>query len=184
LKDSPSETQQAEDRQAMLEIDIRHGTEEDAILITGLIKAMVTEMASYGGHTVNNCPEVWSSMAEFVRANSVRPEYIYLIAGCGSPVQTTVGMAAAYIEPLDRIFVAKTHLHLSAIYTIPSARRQGIARRLIQKVLEWGQCMNATEVDLHVLVANPARQLYEELGFQPREISMVKKLVSDQITGP
>jgi len=43
--------------------------------------------------------------------------------------------------------------------------------------------MNAAEADLNVLVANPARRLYEHLGFQPQEISMVKKLSSDQIAG-
>jgi ribosomal protein S18 acetylase RimI-like enzyme len=165
----------------MLRLDIRHGTAKDAILITAFIKDTVMEMALYGGHTVNNGPEVWSSMAELVEANSARPEYIYLIASSGSPVQTTVGIAAAYIEPLDAVFVAKTRLHLSAIYTIPSARRQGVASQLLQKVLEWGQRMGAAEAHLNVLVANPARQLYEELGFQPREISMVKKLISDSI---
>lgn len=164
----------------MLQIGIRRGTAEDAMLITALIKDMVEEMALYGGHAVNNGPEVWSSMAELVKANSARPEYVYLIASSGSPVQTTVGIAAAYIEPLDNVFVAKTCLHLSAIYTVPSARRQGIARQLIQKVLEWGQCMSAAEANLNVLVANPARRLYEELGFHPREISMVKKLVGDE----
>ena len=69
----------------------------------------------------------------------------------------------------------------SAIYTVPSARRQGVARQLIQEVVKWGQQLNAVEVDLHVLVANPARRLYEQLGFQPLEISMVKKLSNDQI---
>jgi len=153
------------------------------MLITDLIKDMVGEMALYGGHPVNASPEIWSSMAELVKANSTRQEYIYLIASHGSPVQTTVGIAAAHIEPLENIFAAKTRLHLSAVYTVPRARCQGIARQLIQKVLEWGQRMNAAEADLNVLVANPARRLYEHLGFQPQEISMVKKLSSDQIAG-
>ena len=82
---------------------------------------------------------------------------------------------------MENLFAAKTRLHLSAVYTIPDARRRGIARQLIQQALEWGQRMNATEADLNVLVANPARQLYEYLGFQPREISMVKKLGGDQV---
>jgi hypothetical protein len=30
------------------------------------------------------------------------------------------------------------------------------------------------------LVANPARQLYEQLGFRPHEISLVKELGSNQ----
>jgi len=136
-------------------------------------------MTLYGGHAVNNSPEIWSSMAKLVRANCARQEFLYLIASDESPARTTVGMLAAYIEPLENLFAAKTRLHLSAVYTIPAARRQGIARQLIQRALEWGQRVNATEADLNVLVANPARQIYEHLGFRPHEISMVKKLGSD-----
>jgi ribosomal protein S18 acetylase RimI-like enzyme len=160
----------------MQQIDIRHGTAEDSKLITDLIRCMVTEMALYGGHTVNDSPEVWSSMAELVKANSIRKDYIYLIASYGSPVQTTVGFAAANLESLDNIFAAKKRLHISAVYTDPNVRRQGIARQLIQKVLDWGRRMNAEEADLNVLVANPSRRLYERLGFQPHETSMVMKL--------
>ncbi len=167
----------------MLQIDIRHGTTEEALLITDLIKSMVTEMTLYGGHVVNNSPEVWSSVADLVKANIARQEYIYLLANYGSPVQTTVGIAVGNIEKLDNIFATKSCLHLSVIYTVPAARHQGIARQLIRKVLEWGQSMNAAEANLNVLVANPARRLYKHLGFQPHEISMVKKLSSDQITG-
>jgi hypothetical protein len=35
-----------------LPIDIRHGTREDAGLITDLIRRMVVDMASHGGHAV------------------------------------------------------------------------------------------------------------------------------------
>ena len=160
----------------MLQIDIRHATSEDAKLITDLIRCMVTEMALYGGHAVNDSPEVWSSMAVLVKANSIRKDFIYLIASLRSPVQTTVGFAAANLESPDNIFTAKKHLHIGAVYTDPNMRRQGIARQLIQKALDWGGRMNADEADLNVLVANPSRRLYERLGFQPHEISLVKKL--------
>ena len=161
----------------MLQIDIRHATADDAKLITDLIRCMVTEMALYGGHAVNDSPEVWSSMAELVKANSIRKDYIYLIARFRSTVQTTVGFAAANLESPDNIFAAVKRLHISAVYTNPNVRRQGIARQLIQKALDWGRRMNAEEADLNVLVANPSRRLYERLGFQPHEISMVMKLV-------
>jgi len=36
--------------------------------------------------------------------------------------------------------------------------------------------MDAEEADLNVLVANPSHRLYERLGFQQHEISMVMKL--------
>ena len=164
----------------MAHINIRYGTAEDAVLITDLVKRMVKEMTLYGGHAVNESPEIWSSMAELVRANCARPEFLYLIASDASFAPTTVGMVAAYTESLENLFAAKTRLYLSAVYTIPAARRQGIARQLIQQALEWGQRMNASEADLNVLVANPARQIYDHLGFRPHEISMVKELGSDQ----
>ncbi len=115
-------------------------------------------------------------MAELVKANSGRTDYIYLIAGFRSPAQTTVGFAAANLESLDNIFAAKKRLHISAVYTDPNVRRQGIARQLIQKALDWGRRMDAEDADLNVLVANPSHRLYERLGFQPHEISMVMKL--------
>ena len=160
----------------MLQIEIRKGTAKDAQVTTDLIKKMVLEMAQYGGHPVNDSPSVWSSMEELVKANCIRQEYLYLIASHRSSVSRIVGMAAAEIKPLDNIFLGKIRLHLSAIYTVPDARHQGVARQLIQHVLEWGQQMNAAEADLNVLVANPARRLYEKLGFEPHEMSLIKKL--------
>jgi GNAT superfamily N-acetyltransferase len=135
----------------MLQIDIRQGTAEDAPLITDLIKAMVVDMALVGGHAASLSSEAWSAMAEHVRASCGRPNYIYLIASHGSPVQTTAGLVAAYVEPLEDIFVAKTRLHFSTVYTLPSMRRQGVARQMIEKVLEWGRQMKADEADLNVL---------------------------------
>lgn len=167
----------------ILQIEIRRGKAADAKLITDLIREMVIEMALHGGHAVNHSPAVWSSMEAIVRDNCACQEYLYLIASQESPVPMTVGMAAAHIEPLENIFAAKNRLHLSTVYTITNARRQGVARQLIQNILEWGQRMNAEEADLNVLAANPARQLYEKLGFEPREISLVKKLRSDPING-
>jgi len=160
----------------MLQIDIRHGTAEDTKLITDFIRSMVTETELYGGHAVNDSPEVWSLMAEFVKANCIRKDCIYLIASIRSPVQKTVGFAAANLKSLDNVFTAKKRLHISAVYTDPNMRRHGIAIQLIQKTLDWGRRMNAEEADLNVLAANPSRQLYEQLGFQQHEITMVKKL--------
>jgi ribosomal protein S18 acetylase RimI-like enzyme len=169
----------------MLPIDIRKGTAEDAPLITDLIKAMVVDMALYGGDAVNLAPEVWSAWAEQVRVSCGRPDHIYLIASHGSPLQKTpAGLVAAYINPLEDIFTAKTRLHLSTVYTLPAVRRQGVARQLIEKALAWGRQMKAEEADLNVLAANPARRLYEGLGFQAHEISMIMKFGGeDRING-
>jgi GNAT superfamily N-acetyltransferase len=166
----------------MFEIEIRHGTAKDATLITDLIKKMVVEMENYGGHLVNTSPEVWSLMESNVRVNSACPEYIYLIAERPLRKPEVVGMTAANLEPLEDIFLHKKRLHISAVYTVPNARHHGVARQLLQHLLKWGQQMNVREIDLNVLVANPARQLYEQFGFKPWEVSMIRNLENDQVT--
>ena len=50
------------------------------------------------------------------------------------------------------------------VYTEPEFRRRGLARKLMEAVLEWCQ---ANAVDIVVLHASPeGRTLYESLGFQ------------------
>lgn len=51
------------------------------------------------------------------------------------------------------------------MYTEPGARRSGVARRLMQEMLEWCRREGYGSVSLH---ASPAgRSLYESIGFQP-----------------
>jgi len=51
------------------------------------------------------------------------------------------------------------------MYTEPEARRRGIAKQLLQSMLDWCRNEGLSTVSLH---ASPAgRPLYESLGFQP-----------------
>jgi GNAT superfamily N-acetyltransferase len=51
------------------------------------------------------------------------------------------------------------------IYTEPEYRRRGIARRLMQVILDWLRQEEFSTVALHA--SNEGRALYESLGFQP-----------------
>lgn len=51
------------------------------------------------------------------------------------------------------------------MYTEPGARRRGVARRLMQEMLEWCRRERYGSVSLHASVAG--RPLYESMGFQP-----------------
>ena len=52
------------------------------------------------------------------------------------------------------------------IVTLPQARRQGAARRLVEALLAWGQAAGAREAYLQVMAANSAAiALYRSLGF-------------------
>jgi len=65
---------------------------------------------------------------------------------------------------------------VSAVHVTPAARRQGIGRLLVEGALEWGQYRGCEKAELNVLVVNPARKLYEAMGFEPSELVMIKGL--------
>jgi GNAT superfamily N-acetyltransferase len=50
------------------------------------------------------------------------------------------------------------------VYVYPQFRRQGIARRLMQTMIDWCRHENFTAVYLHA--SDDGRHLYETLGFQ------------------
>jgi GNAT superfamily N-acetyltransferase len=53
------------------------------------------------------------------------------------------------------------------VYTYPEYRRQGIARRLMQAMIEWCRQAGFQSVSLHA--SDDGRLLYESLGFKPTE---------------
>jgi GNAT superfamily N-acetyltransferase len=50
------------------------------------------------------------------------------------------------------------------MYTEPRARRQGVARKLMQAMIEWCRCEGYGSVSLHASAAG--RPLYESIGFE------------------
>ena len=53
--------------------------------------------------------------------------------------------------------------YIMNLYTLPDHRRQGIAGRLMQEVLEWIKKHGLTSVTLHA--TDMGKNLYEQLGF-------------------
>ncbi|MGC1521514.1 MAG: GNAT family N-acetyltransferase [Steroidobacteraceae bacterium] len=79
--------------------------------------------------------------------------------------------AGAHIRPtLPRIThegrVATGPLPLAVnVYTEPGSRRRGIARALMQAMMEWGRAQGFDRLLLHA--SDAARPLYRSLGFAP-----------------
>lgn len=64
--------------------------------------------------------------------------------------------------------------HLMNVYTRSGFRRQGIARRMVELLLEEAKQRGMTEVSLDATAAG--RPLYEQCGFAPSEECMVRVL--------
>ena len=70
-------------------------------------------------------------------------------------------------RPIGRLYVHYTpqDVRVLDIALVPDARGNGIGRWLLEKVLEEAARL-AAPVTLHVGLGNPARRLYERLGFR------------------
>lgn len=64
--------------------------------------------------------------------------------------------------------------HMMNVYTVPEARRQGIARQLLTGLIEEARSRGVTEILLDATDAG--RPLYESLGFEPNDEGMTVQL--------
>ena len=90
---------------------------------------------------------------------------------------TPVGFTEASILTTEPFFIVSRILHIHSVYVLPSSRRVGIGKNLIQEAINWGRKQSCLEAKLNTLVWNPARSLYKQLGFQVREYRMSIDLV-------
>jgi ribosomal protein S18 acetylase RimI-like enzyme len=58
-----------------------------------------------------------------------------------------------------------THMHIDQLFLLPEYQNRGIGTKLVQDVLRSAQVKNLS-VKLWVFQVNPARRLYQRLGFQ------------------
>jgi ribosomal protein S18 acetylase RimI-like enzyme len=69
------------------------------------------------------------------------------------------------------------HPNIFLIYVDPAYRRQGIGRALMEHARAWSKAQGYTQIGLQVFTTNqPAIDLYQRLGYQPRSISMMREL--------
>ncbi len=69
------------------------------------------------------------------------------------------------------------HPNIFLVYVDPAYRRQGIAKASIEHAEAWAKNSGYTQMGLQVFTANQsAIELYQQLGYQPRSISMMRDL--------
>jgi GNAT superfamily N-acetyltransferase len=160
----------------MTAISIREALPEDAPVVTRFIRLMLEETASMGGHRVAKADEEWKRIQGMIEDGINSKDHVYLLADVGDPPQIPIGVVEAQIVTLGDVFEPKKVLHIRSVYVLDNHRRKGIARALLRAVLDWGRSVGCAEAGLNVLSRNPARTLYEKLGFRTFGIKMVRKL--------
>ena len=158
----------------MPEFRLRDVRSDDARLVTPMIRRMVADMASHGGYAPAGDEASWDKVTAGMAKDLGSPRTKFVVAQ--SSEGEWLGVAGGELITLGGAFAPKETLHISVVYVVPQFRRAGIARTLVAMLLDWGRASGATECDLNVLGKNPARTLYERLGFAVLEVKMVLPL--------
>ncbi|MBE9182759.1 GNAT family N-acetyltransferase [Oculatella sp. LEGE 06141] len=157
-------------------MQIRKLSYHETETIVEYLQAMLDEMASFGGHVFQNSDAGSTWLRDCIQSQINSPDHLFLGVELDAAPSQLIGILEASIAHLPPVFLPKASLHIHAIYVVPTHRRSGVARSLMEEAFQWGQDKGCTEVDLHVLQNSPAKSLYEGLGFGAFQIEMRRKL--------
>ncbi|HTA92944.1 MAG TPA: GNAT family N-acetyltransferase [Polyangiaceae bacterium] len=119
-------------------------------------------------------PNVEVGYARFFAGQLASPETIILAAEREGEV---VGYAYARLEERDWNALLDAHGALHDIFVTEAARRQGVARRLVEAVRERLQGKGAQRLVLHTASKNhSAREFFAALGFRETMIELTSEL--------
>lgn len=127
-----------------------------------------------GARAVRESPCVW--LEKRVRDAVHADGHAYSVADLIGTEMVSVGLVEAQSVSADPVFEPMRVLHISAVHVPCPQRGRGIGRTLIKAALDWGPDSGCTQTELKVLTENPARSLYEALGFRPFETEMTRNL--------
>ena len=158
------------------QVSIRPATRPDAPVITAFLRVMLQELASIGDPSPSGNEEGWAHLQHEIATGMQEPNQRHLLAETLGPAPEPVGWAYARIEEREPIYKPERVLHVSALFVSEPYRRKGVGQTLLEALLEWGRDSECITAELNVLVNNPARALYETLGFSATRVKMTRTL--------
>jgi len=160
----------------MAEVKIREAGPGDADRATEFLRSMLEEMVALGGHPLGDAGEVSDWLQVRFAAAMEEPDHLFLVAEPEESGAQPLGILEASVIRPHPVFEPRRILHIHALYVEPGHRGQGVARLLVDAALQWGRDHACVEASLSVLAGNPARHLYELLGFSPFEFELRRAL--------
>ena len=146
-------------------VEIRIATNDDIELLMSSRLEMLK--------VVNNLPADYEYSEEIVRESRdyfLNGDHVTVLAIDGSEVIGCASMSFMWIMPTFSHPTGK-RAHLMNVYTRSEYRRQGIARKMVEMLIDETWKRGATEISLDATTMG--RPLYESLGFTDSTESMV-----------
>jgi GNAT superfamily N-acetyltransferase len=157
-------------------VKLRSFTPQDIQVAGNTLRAMLEEMAAHGGDMPGEEETIREWFEESLQSALEGEDHLVLLAQAPAPEDTTIGLVQASLSGLHPVFAQQRLLHIHAVYVEPHHRRQGVGRQLVEAAMQWGRDRGCKQAELNVLAGNPARKLYEALGFEVFELEMRRGL--------
>lgn len=143
-----------------LDYQFRPATPEDAAIIAHHRAAMFRDMGSINDEEAAKLeaevfPHIRQMLADWRYAGWLVEHRGKVIAGGGVLIRQEL--------PRPGILEGGAAAHVVNVYTEPAHRRRGLARELMQTILDW--CEQQHIVVVTVAASDAGRPLYERLGF-------------------
>ena len=142
---------------------IRAATARDLPQVSELFGALHAFNATFDKHF--ELSDDWRTyVAEALTRAHDQPDSLWVLAW---DRREAIGLLIAETHFDPPIFRRRYWLELSALYVRPSHRRYGVARRLVDHLLDWARARELDTVQLYVSAANSgARAFYAREGFE------------------
>ena len=97
---------------------------------------------------MNNSDSVSNWFQDNIQSQLTSADHLFLVAELNPPSNPLIGVLEASITAFHPVFLAKSSLHIHAVYVVPAYRRSGVARSLMEAAFEWGREKGCIEADL------------------------------------
>ena len=173
----------------MFDFQIRHATQHDFATIIRFVQAMLSEMYALSNRELSDQSVAWldfetrilqalSSAENGQHTYPCAADHLLEIAEAIEGEASPIGLIEASVLPPTPISRPVQTLHIHAVYVLPRYRRRGVGTTLLRATLNWGQQQHCLRAQLSVLPHNPARRLYQALGFNVFGLEMRREMTS------
>jgi len=171
----------------VFDFQIRRATQHDFATIICFVHAMLSEMYELKQRELSDRAEAWldfESRVLQVLSCDENGDHTYPCAAdhlleiaetIGGEVLPIGLIEASILHPVP-IFRPEQTLQIHAVYVLPQYRRRGVGTALLRTAIGWGQQQHCLCARLSVLPHNPARRLYQELGFTRYGLEMRREM--------
>lgn len=177
----------------VIDFQLRRATQQDFATIIRFVQAMLSEMEVLSSCELADRSEAWLDFERRVLQTLGRDENGNPIYPCavdhlleiaeklGNTLpdnESPIGLIEASLRHPLLPFRPVQTLYIHALYVLPLCRCQGVGTALLCSALNWGRQYHCLQAELCALPHNPARRLYQELGFKASGLEMRKEMTS------